>query len=1378
MKTKNDPTPNLSFRGSTTKNKATLLAKTLIRLLFVSLLASLLPAASAHAMPIQDHTASRASSSLARATEPAEPDAQELFDDRVGIRALAPAAPQARTYGAYFPYEYTTQTGQQLTFFNVYTGTHTLTINIYNPNGSFNRTRSLTLRAYETITIDDPKTTWGLNVAPSNGSPATDTAYGIIATSSRPFGLVAATDATEFGGSGYSSVNPQSEPYTDTWFGMWNIDAGQGCSDPPTAEDYVFVFNPNNAATNVTFDVYDTNGNVIDANGSAAGTSQTVAFSAYQTQKIYPQCDLNVTAAQQNIGIHLTSDKGVVITIKTHLGTEYNAGWLKHDVVSGTYVPFPTPKNATYWIWENGGTAGADANIAAVRVTNIVNATNNVTWRIYPFDKSGPVGGDHYEITQAVPPYGTVEMPLPNGMRTETVNNPYFHYYEVESDYPIAPLVSYDTNIEMPPPGRVTSYWWGLKDPSRTGTIFLVNPNDVPITIKTDAWNWTGGSPQVEPGQDIVMQPKSAHVTTPSDTTVNQGPGFNSLNNKVVHFYTEPRIPFAVHLQEPTYGDVNPLFEAGAQFEPSNTQSACPGAAVTLNYAHVVTNIGTLPDNFYLEAVSSQNWTNRIYADNGAGTSCDGSLTPAELAAGVITVTPELAPEASFCLVVQVDVPASAPAGTVDVTTVTATSVNDATAWGSVTDTTTLYDYNPAISVTKSGPASASVGDTVTYTFNVINDNVSGDGSAITGVSVSDDVAGAAIYVSGDDGNIGELEVGETWVYNKTYTVADSDPDPLVNTATASGADLCAAPIVSSVDSHSLDVLRPELRMDKDTSTPTVVAGGQATYQIVVANNGDSAATGVTVADTLPAGFTYASSSVVETGATRTATSDPTVGDNLLAFGAWEISPGGQIAITVAVDVSTGITPGTYDNTASASAAHHPTIDDDGLVANDADTLATDTPEADEDVRVETPRLGVAKRLVSAPAYNGNGTFDVTYEILVQNVGTTALSNIQVTDDLAATFAGATSFAVIGVSSATFTTNATYEGVSDKNLLTGADTLATLAEGTITLVVRVTPGGNPGPYDNTAIGSGQDPFGRTISDTSTDGNDTDPDTVGLTAPADNPNPGDNSVPTPVLFDLPASYTVTKTLVTAGDVRVGGEVVFSIHIENTGLRPITVLPLQDIYDTTYLAYGFGTLYSTPASDNTDDDGTIEWADLTVSFGKDLGLGESFEVNVIFTGKADTTALTPDGKTPNTATVQGALAGSVSLPQQSGEARVRILDPTGVTLAGFTASAARSDVLLSWQTVSESGFVGFNLLRQGGGAAGLVTLNATLIAAQHAGQDRGAAYAFRDEGLQPGAYTYYLEVINLDGSPELLGTIEISTPLTGGNFSFSRHGSILF
>ena len=189
----------------------------------------------------------------------------------------------------------------------------------------------------------------------------------------------------------------------------------------------------------------------------------------------------------------------------------------------------------------------------------------------------------------------------------------------------------------------------------------------------------------------------------------------------------------------------------------------------------------------------------------------------------------------------------------------------------------------------------------------------------------------------------------------------------------------------------------PILDIDKDTSTPNVTAGGQATYSIAVRNSGTATATGVTLADTLPAGFTYATSSVVENNANRTATSDPTIGDNALAWGTWDINAGGSITVTFVVDIGAGVTAGTYDNTASLSATNHATIDDDGTVPQDADTPKTFDPEDDEDVTVgDAPFLTLSKTSDGGGSVNPGDT--VTYTMVVTNTGSATANNVTLTD--------------------------------------------------------------------------------------------------------------------------------------------------------------------------------------------------------------------------------------------------------------------------------------------------------------------------------------------------------------------------------------------
>jgi hypothetical protein len=113
---------------------------------------------------------------------------------------------------------------------------------------------------------------------------------------------------------------------------------------------------------------------------------------------------------------------------------------------------------------------------------------------------------------------------------------------------------------------------------------------------------------------------------------------------------------------------------------------------------------------------------------------------------------------------------------------------------------TTISGYAPILNLINTGPISATVGDTIVYSYTVGHD-VTSDGSAVSSVTIDDDVAGPATYVSGDDGD-GLLVDGEIWRFTASYAVQSSDPDPLVNKATVQGADREGDTVTDS-DTHS-----------------------------------------------------------------------------------------------------------------------------------------------------------------------------------------------------------------------------------------------------------------------------------------------------------------------------------------------------------------------------------------------------------------------------------------------------------------------------------------------------------------------------------------------------------------------------------------------
>ncbi len=164
--------------------------------------------------------------------------------------------------------------------------------------------------------------------------------------------------------------------------------------------------------------------------------------------------------------------------------------------------------------------------------------------------------------------------------------------------------------------------------------------------------------------------------------------------------------------------------------------------------------------------------------------------------------------------------------------------------------------------------------------------------------------------------------------------------------------------------------------------------------------------------------------------------------------------------------------------------------------------------------------IGIAKQLVAVtPVGNSLSVADVDLLFTVRNLSATrAAPNVQIVDDLAATFRGVASVAVLSppVASGGLTeVNPAYNGVTDTRLLTGSQTLAPGASATVALRVRVDAGANERTYFNQAIlSSSLSPNGPPVATDKSD-NGTEPDPNG-NGRADDPGEDD---PTPIPLTL-------------------------------------------------------------------------------------------------------------------------------------------------------------------------------------------------------------------------------------------------------------------
>ncbi len=148
----------------------------------------------------------------------------------------------------------------------------------------------------------------------------------------------------------------------------------------------------------------------------------------------------------------------------------------------------------------------------------------------------------------------------------------------------------------------------------------------------------------------------------------------------------------------------------------------------------------------------------------------------------------------------------------------------------------------PGIDIVKNGPATAYVGDKITYTFDVTLEQGSGP---LANVQVSDPRCdpGTLTGPTGDTNGNGLLDTGETWHYSCTHVVTDSDPDPLPNTATVCSGTVCDS------DDHVVEILKPAIEIVKKANPDSGGPGEVITYTYTVTNTGDVTLFDITVDD-------------------------------------------------------------------------------------------------------------------------------------------------------------------------------------------------------------------------------------------------------------------------------------------------------------------------------------------------------------------------------------------------------------------------------------------------------------------------------------------------------------------------------------------------
>jgi gliding motility-associated-like protein len=200
--------------------------------------------------------------------------------------------------------------------------------------------------------------------------------------------------------------------------------------------------------------------------------------------------------------------------------------------------------------------------------------------------------------------------------------------------------------------------------------------------------------------------------------------------------------------------------------------------------------------------------------------------------------------------------------------------------------------------------------------------------------------------------------------------------------------------------------------------------------------------------------------------------------------------------------------------------------------------------------------LGIAKAASVAPV-NRDGSYDVTYKVVVKNFGTSALHDIQLTENLNTTFPAPSTFTVSAIRSvgSLLSVNNAFNGNSLTNLLSsGTNSLAGQSQDTLVFTVKVRTLLFFTEFRNTITGQALNSNLVALSDSSQAGLDPDPDQDG--------NPGNNNMPTVISFSPATQFEMTKTGEIQKSDNGGYDITYTITVYNSGNDTLRQVSLND------------------------------------------------------------------------------------------------------------------------------------------------------------------------------------------------------------------------